>query len=107
MANIFSAFKIAANLGKIKQVVETVYNVIDKVIPVVDLIIAQTKGTVVETTVNKYAPVITSTLNKVKDAIVKYGMLVGFVPVASAQSTSADVKKELDSALAQLDKLMK
>jgi len=106
MSNIFAAFKIATNIGKIKAAIDTVYIVLDKALAVIQIVSKQTDNTKLGNIIKQYVPGVESTLIKLKDLILKYGPIIGFVPPVSAQSTD-DPKLELTNALNALDDLLK
>jgi hypothetical protein len=103
--NLTLAYKIATNVANIKNVLESIYNVIIKTSAIVDFSAEQLKDSK-ETKLGKvlaqYVPIVQTALTKIKEVIEKYGVFVGFETQVYAQSDE-DLTKSLKDALVELE----
>jgi predicted DNA repair protein MutK len=111
--NLKLALKVAKYAVNIKMVLESVYNVINKLDPILDAVEKQTadsKETKLGKVVVKYLPFVRTAIEKIKDVITKFGPLVGFETVVYGQADEDSVEaleaalKELDAALNTIKK---
>lgn len=106
---MFTNFKLAFSIAKyavnIKMVLESVYNVINKLVPVLGVIDTQTqdsKETKLGKIIQQFLPVVQTAVNKIKQVIEKYGPLVGFETTVYSQANE-DAHQALLDALKELD----
>jgi hypothetical protein len=108
-----SAFKIAANLVKIRETIAGIYLIITKTIAVIDFLASQTNDTKLGKLLANYIPAISTILNKTKVVIENLAPLLGIAlatevtPLNDETLSETEAKEILDSALDELNKLLK
>lgn len=108
-----SAIKIASNLVKIKETIASIYLVITKTITVIDFLAAQTNETKLGKLLAAYIPAISTILNKTKEVIEKLAPLLQITlatevtPLSEETISETEAKEILDSALDELNNLLK
>ena len=104
--SITAAYKILTNLSKIQAVISTVFIAIVKTTDILEYITAKISDTALKDSVDKYIPVVISTLKKIKDIISKYSSLIG-VNLNEVSVQNADNLEALKQVNTSLDELLK
>jgi uncharacterized membrane protein len=103
--NLALAYKIATNVAKIKNVLESIYNVIVKTSAIIDFTAEQlkdSKETKLGKVLSQYVPIVQTALSKVKEVIEKYGVFVGFETQVYVQADE-DLTESLQDAIVELE----
>lgn len=102
LSSITSAFSVLTNLGKIKLVVQASYQVIVKLLAVLNVIEVEIKDTAASKVLDKYLPPVIKALSTIKELVEKYGKIFGINPAAASLLAQADVRAELKAATSAL-----
>jgi len=99
---LLSAFSVLTNLSKIKAAAQAVYEVITKLVVVLDVINQQVSGTPLAKEVGKYLPIAIKALNTIKDVADKFAPILGVTLSTSAASVGTGAHTELNDAVKAL-----
>jgi hypothetical protein len=105
---ISSFFSFLKNSDKIKETVSTLYISVCKVLNTLIYIESQINDTKLGIILKEYIPQTINILQKIKQIIVKYGFIVGFIPPVDAQNliVTENLKTELYQISKKLDELI-
>ena len=81
---LLSAFAIFKNLSKLKEITQTSYVVLVKLLSVLKFLETQVNDTKLGVTLSKYLPTTITALQTVKDLVDKYGSVLGIEPVVES-----------------------
>ena len=87
-SSIVSAFSVLSNISKIRAAVRAAYEVVVKLIVVLQVVDQQITGTPVAAEVDKYLPAAIGSLNTIKSLAEKYAPIFGIDIVATASPAS-------------------
>jgi len=96
-----SAFSVLTNLTKIKAAAQATYEVITKLVVVLQVIEKQITGTPIAKQVDKYLPAAINGLNAIKSVADKFAPIFGITIAASAASVGG-ANTELNEAVKAL-----
>ena len=91
-SSLLSAFSVLTNISKIRAAVQAGYEVIGKLIVVLQVVDQQIAGTPVAKELDKYLPTAIGSLNTIKTLAEKYAPIFGIsvtAPVTTASVTNA------------------
>lgn len=100
------AWSFASNSTNIKNIIESVYNVVTKINAALDVLAPELALVSKNSPFAVYIPLIRAALNTVISVIERFGPLVGFRTIVYAQSDE-NPKEALLAALRELDEAVK
>lgn len=101
LSSLLSAFSFFKNIANIKLAAQSAYQVIVKLLAVLNVVETEIKGTPASAALDKYLPSVIKALNTIKDLADKYGKLLGIDPAATALEQT-DAHTELKAATSAL-----